>query len=87
MYVHALPSVYIECALSLSLGHKQSQRTCFGTSKSARSADEWLRISPPSPGLAVFAFASLKRPRLPKTDVLSGVVTAGVGVEGVAAGR
>ena len=79
--------MHIDCALSMLLGHKRSQLTCFGTSKSARSADEWLRITPPSPGSAVSAFASLKRPRLPTADVFSGVVTAGVGVEGVAAGR
>ena len=87
MYVRDLPSVYIDCALSMLLGHKRSQLTCFGTSKSARSADEWLRITPPSHSLTVSAFASLKRPRLPRTDVISEEFPAGVGVKGVATGR
>ena len=37
MCVRALPSVHIDCAVSMSFGRKRNQLTCFGMSKSVRS--------------------------------------------------
>ena len=84
--VRALPSVYKDCAVSMSLRRKRNQLTCFETSKSARSPDAWLQIAPPSSVSAVSASASLPRPCLPRADVLGEGVATGVGVEGIAAG-
>ena len=84
--VQALPSVYIDCAVSMSLGRKRNELTSLRTSMFVRSPDTWLWIATPSPASAVSALASLSRPCLPSTDVFGRGVTAGVVVGGVAAG-
>ena len=86
MYVRALPSVYIDCAVSMSLGRKRNALTSLGISTFVRSPDAWLWITTPSPASVVSALASLSHPCLPSTDVFGGGVAAGVGVGGVAAG-
>ena len=74
----ALPSVYIDCDVSMSTVRKRNQLTCLRMSKSVRSPDAWLRAAPlSSPMSSVSELVSLSRPYLPRTNVLGSGVAAG----------